>query len=112
VTSLDQLQDELNKLARRAKRGRREDDIAQIFREASQVFVFGGLDFKDRRLPSRDSIDEALAGVFAVVFARTISVNSFARMRKRERARSRQTSVETQAPPGRKRPTVRKPNRK
>ena len=68
VTSLEQLQDELEKLARRVKRGRREDHTAQVFRDAAEVFVCGGLDLRERRLPSRDSVDEALAGVFAVVY--------------------------------------------
>ena len=112
LTSLDQLQDELDKLARGAKRGRREDHIAQIFREASEVFVLGGLDLRDRRLPSRDSVDEAPVGVFAIVFGRTISVESFARMRQRERARSRQASAERQTPSGRNPPTTRKSPRK
>jgi hypothetical protein len=112
VTSLEQLQDELDKLARRVKRGRREDHTAQVFRDAAEVFVCGGLDLRERRLPSRDSVDKALAGVFAVVFGRTISVESFVRMRQRERARLMQASVETRTPSGRKVPTASKSTRK
>jgi hypothetical protein len=107
-TSLDELQTELEKLARRSRRGRREDQTAQVFREGAEGFVRGGLTLRERRLPSRDSVDEALAGVFAVVFGRTISVQSFARMRQRERAKSRQVSVETQTPSETKSRSVRK----
>jgi len=107
VTSLDELQNELEKLARRSKRGRREDRTARLFRRVVEVFVRGGLTLRERGLPSRDLVDQALLGVFAVVFGRTISVESFARMRQRERAKS----VEAQTSSENKSRTVRKSTR-
>lgn len=76
---------ELEKLASRTKRGRPRDPIAISFLRNMQNFIPASraLPSKTKRSISQEEIDKNLSHIFPVVLGRTISKDSFTRMRLR-----------------------------
>ena len=85
--ALDSLKDSLQFLASRKRQGRPRDSLGQTFRRNMWIFFSPGVLLKDGwRSLSRLEIDEVLNDLFTVAIGRTLSFESFVRMRKREQA--------------------------
>jgi hypothetical protein len=85
--ALDTLQVELRYLASNRRRGRPRDKIGQTFRRIMQILLRSVLVLEGGcRELAQWEIDELLAELFSVATGRTISVKSYIRMRKRDRA--------------------------
>lgn len=88
--ALDTLRDSLEFLASRKRQGRPRDSLGQTFRRNMWIFFSPGVLLKDGwRSLSRLEIDEVLNDLFTVAIGRTLSFESFVRMRKREQAEER-----------------------
>jgi hypothetical protein len=89
VQSLDDIRRSFARLESKAKRGRPSDPVARAFRRNMQTFIPPASAFQmSRRAVSQTESDEILAEISAVVLGRHILVESFTRMRKRDRADS------------------------
>jgi hypothetical protein len=87
AVALDTLLEKLQSLAKSKTKGRRRDALGQIFRRNMDVFLSRAVLTKQGcRALSRQEADEVLAGLSAVALDRTVSSESYRRMRNRERA--------------------------
>jgi hypothetical protein len=87
AAALDTLLEKLQSLAERRTKGRRRDNLGQTFRRNMGVFLYPAVLTKQGcRALSQQEADEVLAGLSAVALDRTVSLESYRRMRDRERA--------------------------
>jgi hypothetical protein len=87
AVALDTLLEKLQSLAKIRTKGRRRDNLGQTFRRNMGVFLYPAVLTKQGcRALSRQEADEVLAGLSAVALDRTVSLESYRRMRDRERA--------------------------
>lgn len=85
--ALDSLNDSLQFLASRKRQGRPRDNLGQTFRRNMRIFFRLGVLLKDGwRSLSQPELDEILNDLFTVAIGRTLSLDSYVRMRKREQA--------------------------
>jgi hypothetical protein len=88
--ALDTLDDSLRLLASRKRQGRPRDNLGQTFRRNMRIFFRLGVLLKDGwRSLSQQELDEILNDLFKVAIGRTLSLNSYVRMRKREQAQEK-----------------------
>ena len=81
--ALDTLRDSLEFLASRKRQGRPRDSLGQTFRRNMWIFFSPGVLLKDGwRSLSRPEIDEILNDLFTIAIGRTLSFESFVRMRR------------------------------
>jgi len=85
--ALDTLNDSLQLLASKKRQGRPRDNLGQTFRRNMRIFFRHAVLLKDGwRSLSQAEIDEILNDLFKVAIGRTLSLDSYVRMRKREQA--------------------------
>lgn len=85
--ALDTLNESLQLLASKKRQGRPRDNLGQTFRRNMRIFFRHGVLLKDAyRSLSQQEIDEILNDLFKVSIGRTLSLDSYVRMRKREQA--------------------------
>ena len=88
--ALDKLQDDLQLLASKRREGRPRDSLGQTFRRNMWIFFSPGVLLKDGcRSLSPPETDEILNDLFKVAIGRTLSLDSYIRMRKREQAKDK-----------------------
>lgn len=87
MKAIDHVAESLINAASTSKKGRRRDSLGQTFRRIMGIFFLPALPTKDGcRALSREEKDEILCDLFKLTMGRTVSFESFVRMRKRERA--------------------------
>jgi hypothetical protein len=85
--ALDTLRNSLEFLASRKRQGRPRDNLGQTFRRNMRIFFRLGVLLKDGfRSLSQPELDEILNDLFKVAIGRTLALDSYVRMRKRELA--------------------------
>jgi hypothetical protein len=88
AAALDTLEQKLRKLASSRKKGRRRDNLGQIFRRNMWVFLYPAVLTKQGcRALSRQETDHVLSDLSALALGRRVSPESYSRMRQRERAK-------------------------
>lgn len=88
--AIDTLQDSLQLWASKKRQGRPRDNLGQTFRRNMGIFFRLGVLLKDGwRSLSQTELDEILNDLFKVAMGRTLSLDSYVRMRKREQAKER-----------------------
>jgi hypothetical protein len=90
--ALDSLNDSLQFLASRKRQGRPRDNLGQTFRRNMTIFFrFGVLDKDGWRSLSQTELDAILNDLFKVAIGRSLSLDSYVRMRKREQAQEKRS---------------------
>ena len=85
--ALDDLNDSLQRLASKKRQGRPRDSLGQTFRRNMRTFFRYGVLLKNGwRSLSQPESDEILNDLFKVAIGRTLSIESYVRMRRREQA--------------------------
>lgn len=86
--ALNRLQGELEFLVSRRRRGRPKDSLGKAFRRTMRVFLQSPVILPECgcRSLSQSEIDELLNELFMVALGRALSLDSYVRMRKRDKA--------------------------